>query len=707
MFSGESKKRPTVSLRGKSKEEDRGEFLRRARAQREERARERLHVSCATTIQRIWRGRSCVGKWREAERNAWDRKMHDVGRVKSMLAAAGKVLQLPPPVLTTLLSQLVHFHSFPRDAGRFRAAIDLVLAAAPSDNATGATQMAAGLFAPAAAAAAAPARAKPTGRAGVGDGVGKEDTMDDIGAAAEASSRGFELLASPGAWRNRWPVVERGMAESRCRAFLASVALGRASFGAGAASAAGGVPRKSGGIEAAKSPPTRGKKAGSAGGRGVRLSVRAERDEVSGEWARTPRLFEVLRVVWDASATAGGTGGTGAGAGEGSPEAVRLLCGASFRALGIGGTPTVPPTGTSPAVSGAAGDESSRGESTEPEKGRRLLLLEAFAAAVLPAPRLLDHPLRELLSACVRRPFVGGGQAPAQAATMVETQTVDPRGISSPSAPSSVSAWCVQVDTGGSAERAPCLVRTLCILLRKVSLHALLQGAGTRGAGGGVQMDPHEVSGNDGRPHDEETEKRYTHVRSTPRRASQSSHLHERPLDHHPRAPFAIVRRHRRRCAIRTESLAAEQLVPPNGPGSSGPQLNGHGFRGSGGDDRRSGQTRRSGGGRPTLRQHTAPRRSVLLLLRTGTNPKRRGSALFLFCSACRWVFHRWCSGRCAGFGLFPEVNGCRRPPLFFRQCCFDDVAINCWSSPHDSDVGIMRTPNESTVFPPSVAGAR
>lgn len=38
--------------------------------------------------------RSCVGTWREAERNAWDRKMHDVGRVKSMLAAAGQVLQV-------------------------------------------------------------------------------------------------------------------------------------------------------------------------------------------------------------------------------------------------------------------------------------------------------------------------------------------------------------------------------------------------------------------------------------------------------------------------------------------------------------------------------------------------------------------------------------------------------------------------------------
>lgn len=38
--------------------------------------------------------RSCVGKWRQEERNAWDRKMHDVGRVKAMLAAAGKTLQV-------------------------------------------------------------------------------------------------------------------------------------------------------------------------------------------------------------------------------------------------------------------------------------------------------------------------------------------------------------------------------------------------------------------------------------------------------------------------------------------------------------------------------------------------------------------------------------------------------------------------------------
>lgn len=54
-----------------------------------------------------------------------------------------------------------------------------------------------------------------------------------------------------------------------------------------------------------------------------------------------------------------------------------------------------------------------------------------------------------------------------------------------------------QVDTGSSAERAPCLVRALCRLLRKVSLHALLQGAGRTGAAGaggaGRQMESPEV----------------------------------------------------------------------------------------------------------------------------------------------------------------------------------------------------------------------
>lgn len=51
-----------------------------------------------------------------------------------------------------------------------------------------------------------------------------------------------------------------------------------------------------------------------------------------------------------------------------------------------------------------------------------------------------------------------------------------------------------------SAGHARCLVRALCLLLRKVSLHALLQGAGGGGAtssggleGGGVEVGAAEV----------------------------------------------------------------------------------------------------------------------------------------------------------------------------------------------------------------------
>lgn len=56
MFNGESKKRPTVSLRGKSKDEDRdrGEFLRRARVSNRSRtmaaADERARVAAESVV---------------------------------------------------------------------------------------------------------------------------------------------------------------------------------------------------------------------------------------------------------------------------------------------------------------------------------------------------------------------------------------------------------------------------------------------------------------------------------------------------------------------------------------------------------------------------------------------------------------------------------------------------------------------------------
>jgi hypothetical protein len=57
MFDGSSKRRANVSLRGKSKEEDTRDVLRRAREQREQRATEKLKQQAATRILDFYRRR--------------------------------------------------------------------------------------------------------------------------------------------------------------------------------------------------------------------------------------------------------------------------------------------------------------------------------------------------------------------------------------------------------------------------------------------------------------------------------------------------------------------------------------------------------------------------------------------------------------------------------------------------------------------------
>ncbi|CAM9448850.1 unnamed protein product, partial [Heterosigma akashiwo] len=57
MFDGNVKKRPAVSLRGKSKKEEKAEFLQRAAADRAKRAQERIQNAASVQIQRVWRGR--------------------------------------------------------------------------------------------------------------------------------------------------------------------------------------------------------------------------------------------------------------------------------------------------------------------------------------------------------------------------------------------------------------------------------------------------------------------------------------------------------------------------------------------------------------------------------------------------------------------------------------------------------------------------
>lgn len=361
--------------------------------------------------------------------------------------------QLPQAVLQTLLSQLVHFHAFPCDAGRFRAAMDLVLAAAPASDSP-ATPGGAGLFAaqPAsssgsdsdrllgdntwsllvtrlgavclqymsqvsATAAAGGGRSPKNGaesRNSGGGGGCKGDAMDDaegaegavvagagsaeVGDAAEVAMRGLALLASPAAWRHRWPLSERAVVQRRCRVFLASLALGRVLVGTRSKTGAEAGPGEA-------LNPHRGR-----GRVGIRLMLRTERERVGGEGSRASTLFGVLRVAWDASAAE-------AGGGEGrAAQAVRLLCASSFQVLGIGVTEDGESTAridtrpmSSSAVAGGAGGGAAAGpggahETAVPDRRR---LLEAFAAAVLPAPRLLEHPLR----ASLMDPMLGGDGA--------------------------------------------------------------------------------------------------------------------------------------------------------------------------------------------------------------------------------------------------------------------------------------------------------
>jgi hypothetical protein len=142
MFDGTTKRRQQVSLRGKSQEEDKNEFLRRARVERETRARARLEATSAQTVQRFWRGRSTAAQRRQLERQDWDRKMQDLGRLQAILAAAGTVFCPPAPVLMTLVRQLLFFYRQSLDTERFERLCSLLQSALSPTAAAGASAFA-------------------------------------------------------------------------------------------------------------------------------------------------------------------------------------------------------------------------------------------------------------------------------------------------------------------------------------------------------------------------------------------------------------------------------------------------------------------------------------------------------------------------------------------------------------------------------------
>ncbi|CAM9141311.1 unnamed protein product [Ectocarpus sp. 8 AP-2014] len=398
----------------------------------------------------------------------------------------------------------------------------------------------------------------------------------EVGNAAEVAMRGFALLASPAAWRHRWPLCEPVVVQRRCGVFLASLALGRVLLGTRSKTGAEAGPG-----EALNKPSPTGR-----GREGVRLLLRTERERVGGEGSRAPTLFGVLRVAWDAAAAE-------AGGGEGrATQAVRLLCASSFQVLGIGiaedGESTAriearPMSSSAVAEGGGGGAAAGPGGAHETWVPDRRRLLEAFAAAVLPAPRLLEHPLR----ASLMDPMLGGDGAAWWELVSVAGEAVGAGGAGGGGGAAARRrdvAWAVanilEVDTGSSAERAPCLVRALCRLLRKVSLHALLQGAGRTGAAGaggvGRQMESPELTDDDEDDDDVAMDEAFSGAASERGGAGAApggggggaGAKDDFGVSGDVRLE-AIVRRHRRRCAMRTEALAAHHQSLRETKGSS------------------------------------------------------------------------------------------------------------------------------------------
>lgn len=237
---------------------------------------------------------------------------------------------------------------------------------------------------------------------------GHDNMEAEVRGAAESAVQVLGLLSSPEQWRRQCPPGAGTSDEAHllCRRLLASLALGKLRLRppmAGGDVSGSGVGIASATAQARRPLVLQGKAKSARDG--VRLVVRASKDEVTGDRMRTPRLFGVLRVLWDAAATAGGAG---SGSGGRVSEAARLLCAASLEALGMGGSMpndgmrqpakiALMSGGTRQQDGGLSAQSERRDKQGDLVGEERREVLTTFASAVLPAPRLLEHPLRAFL----------------------------------------------------------------------------------------------------------------------------------------------------------------------------------------------------------------------------------------------------------------------------------------------------------------------
>lgn len=298
-------------------------------------------------------------------------------------------------MLYGLLAQLLSFHVFPRDASRLRAALSLVLSAAADASAN---PRETGLFATLLAArglrdvTSEHAWMLLMARLGtlclqyiadetLNTKVPKENGQEqeqgqEQGMEMEKIVRAFTLISSRDEWRRRSLGVSSGEADKLCRRLLVSLALGRLCLSEKRRRAPSTLGSTS--PHTSNDFPKGGKGSGPPWSSDVLLVVRADREDATRKWIRSPKLFHVLRMRWDRAV------------GTEAPSIVTLasrsLCTASLDAIAW-----------EPRHNGSAqgerGAPASRGEGQGDERET----LGAFAASMVTCPNLLEHPLSSLL----------------------------------------------------------------------------------------------------------------------------------------------------------------------------------------------------------------------------------------------------------------------------------------------------------------------
>lgn len=106
MFDGSYRSKRGVRLSGKNKQEEKTEFIRRAREERRGRANERNRILASVHIQAKWRSVLVRRRVKNIVRDRWRKKIHDICVIRDMVENS---LTLPLPVISTLLREFLFF----------------------------------------------------------------------------------------------------------------------------------------------------------------------------------------------------------------------------------------------------------------------------------------------------------------------------------------------------------------------------------------------------------------------------------------------------------------------------------------------------------------------------------------------------------------------------------------------------------------------